>query len=313
MAKFAVICLAGPSSEELRRLNNLLESLFFWEPATSLVVLIDDSPPVRDLAALLPPVLKGKLVVLPNPLAGRGHYWDRGVAGMMAGLSHLATLTEIEFVVKVDTDALVIAPFANRVGRIFADNSAVGQVGAYNPSWYDHSPLNPMRRLSMPVRAWRKAGFPGFWLETALAGRAGEVRGYAIAARRSGYRPGSHVLGGGNAISAQAISQMASGGFFDQPQFWLGHQMIEDLLLSMLVRSVGLECFDDSGNGGIFGVAGRGLPGTPQQMLDRSHAIIHAVKNDPNHSEEQIVDFFRRFRVGGGENRDALETVGAKS
>ena len=298
---FAVICLAGPSADETRRLNDLLESLFFWEPRTPLVLLVDDPRAGRDLAAAAPAPPEGRLIVMPNPLAGVGHYWDRGCAGMAAGLAHLSRIPGIEFVLKVDTDSLVVAPFSERVAGAIRRNPAAGQIGAYTAGsrgerWYSRGWLHPMGRLSLPVRAWRKPAFPGFWLESALRGRARRVRAYACAARAQGYRAGEHILGGGNVISPTALSRMADRGLLDEPRFWRGRMVVEDLLLSMYVRAVGLELLDDSGEGGVFGVAGRGLPHAPLEILRRRHAVVHSVKNDPKFPEEGVLAFFRERR-----------------
>jgi hypothetical protein len=44
-------------------------------------------------------------------------------------------------------------------------------------------------------------------------------------------------------------------------------------------------------------VSHRGLPDTPQRLLDREFAIIHSVKNDPALAEDEIRAFFAAARA----------------
>src|SRR5690606_27190490 len=130
-AKYALVLSLGPEEREVPRVRDLLEGVFAYEPErTACVVMIDDDfRNDRRLAEQFTVPETCKLVVLPNPRRGKGNGWSNGlVAGMITAYHLLAQhAPEIDFALKVDSDTLIVAPFAQQVAAAFAANPNVGQ------------------------------------------------------------------------------------------------------------------------------------------------------------------------------------------
>ncbi len=67
------------------------------------------------------------------------------------------------------------------------------------------------------------------------------------------------------------------------------------MVLGAMSRACGLTLVDLPA---VFGLTHRGLPDTPQGLLERHFAIIHSVKNDPAWTEADVREFFAAARDG---------------
>jgi hypothetical protein len=126
---FAVIIPPGPGDNERRRVLDLMDSLWSYEPGARLCVVIDDSGDARDLfpAGEWPGC---KLVTLRSPYGSRGEpLFGRLSAGILLALRTVHESGPFEFVVRLDTDALIIAPFRNAVREFIESNPEAGMVG----------------------------------------------------------------------------------------------------------------------------------------------------------------------------------------
>jgi hypothetical protein len=309
--RFAVVIPVGPSTIEHERTLDLLESLWFYEPHVSRILVIDDGAEERPFPR--PPTGSVAVERMTNPRNGRGIGITGGLcAGMLAGVKRFAgSEPPIDFVVKLDTDALVIAPFSAKLAALFSRQDNAGIAGAYrrtpNGEPRDFSQwrelLNDLKSRWIPSRRRRaRAGRDSFF---ALRGRPAKMRRQVRDAMRAGYEAGENILGGSYAIAAHAIDKMNSRGLLDDPFHWLDTALGEDVLLAMLVKSVGLELVDFCSDNEPFGVRYRGLADTPQRLVDRGFSIIHSTKNDPNVSESEIRAFFRNRRAHASRVRQA--------
>jgi len=145
-SRFAVVmCVAG-SEDEAARFRDTFASLIHHEPHTALVVIVDDCARARPLAAeaidALPAGTTTRIVQRQHPLAGRNARPEPAfvgphiLAGMSAAFSAVvdnnlnrrgpSTAPGLDFVLKLDTDALVLQPFAVERGptRSAADEEA---------------------------------------------------------------------------------------------------------------------------------------------------------------------------------------------
>jgi hypothetical protein len=297
--RFAAVIPVGPSAAERLRLIDLLASLWHHEPNLSRVVVIDDGAAMVDFPAGPCPIDR-----VISPREGRGNGILGGLcAGMLAGLKHCASFeNEIDFVLKIDTDALVIAPFAAQVARLFHDHPTAGMAGAYRftPNG-DRRDFAPWRELANDLSsAWisdrTRQLRAGRRSPMALHGAPAAMRRAAQLALRNGYQPGENIQGGAYGLSIKAIREMNAASLLNEPLNWLNTALGEDVLVPMLVKAAGLELHDAAGNGDPFGVRYKGLPDTPAELISRGYAIIHSVKNDANFSEGEIREFFRMHR-----------------
>jgi hypothetical protein len=290
-----VLVPVGPGAEEEERLRALLDSVFAHEPDTGHVVLVDDGPSDRALAAAVEVPDTCRLTVLSNPREGKGVPTLGGLCcATVAGLRHLALGTDARFVVRLDTDALVIAPFARRLDVAFGERPGVGALGSYETVCNGHVRQFPawepaLRRLARRVSVWRHPARRGRFLQLALAGRRGRVREEILAALANGYRWGEHCQGGGYALNRPALDRMAAGGMLDDPLRWRDTRAGEDVMIGVLVRAAGLRLDGhvDPGDG-LFAVAHSGLPLPPQHLLDGGYAIVHSVKRTEGWEEPEL-------------------------
>jgi hypothetical protein len=294
MLKCAVIVLVGPNQKELTGLADLLDSLWTYEPQVSWVVLIDDNQYDRKLSESFGAPASCKLISLVNPRQGKGDGYTGGMCtGVLASLAWIQSHTATNFVLKLDTDALIIAPFAEKIHRTFALMPNVGMVGSYNIScngWQRKCSYwaNVIQELYSPAGIW--------WSRTMTAESLCKIREHIQTALNKGYDFGEHCLGGAYAVSAEMIHRMATYGYLDDPQLWVHTRNCEDIMLGVCVRAVGLEMRSLVAQDEPFGLSHIGLADTPERLLAREYSLIHSVKNDKRFSEAEIRQFYQEIR-----------------
>lgn len=305
MVKFAVILPVGPGPHELDRTADLLDSFRVHEPNVSWFVFIDDTEQDRQLAQIFqfPPTCQA--VSLMNPRQGRGVGYRGGLcAAVLTALRWIHQQTDASFALKVDTDTLVIAPFADKIQGAIESLPEVGMLGAYDktpngapresPTWQ-----RIFKKLSSPIARWSKPGrmMTNKPYHLALWGKSAKIRQHIQAALAQGYRFGEHCQGGAYAISAEMIKRMAAGGYLDDPLLWLHAPSGDDPMLGMYTRAVGLKMYNLVDRDQPFGIKFIGLAGTPEELLNRGYSLIHSVKDDPDFSEEAIRNFYQKNRA----------------
>ncbi len=288
--RFAAFAQIGPGPKAVADAADLLDSLSAHEPAAT-ALLVDDEPG-RDLAGLLG--RRDGVRVIPNPRGGRGDGFYGGMcvgtfAGLAAAGADLIGGDPAAFVVKLDADALVIAPFAERLAELARRRPDAGVIGAYRTT-----PNGSPRGFEVQADRVRLIGRRRPF---SLDRRARVLRRLVGRAVANGYELGEHVLGGAYAVTRAGLDGLAATGAFADPLLWLGARLTEDAAVGLHARAAGLTMLDHVGPGEVFGVRYVGLPFPPAELLARGYAIIHSVKNDPQHPEAEVRDFFRRHRV----------------
>ena len=110
---YAAIVPVAATDEDWNRLPDLVDSLSTYGPSVEEIVVLDDGAgQARPL-----PAAPGdcKITRLPNIRAGRGDGWSGGLcAGLIEGYRYLHDnpSPSRKFILRIDTDALAIAPFA---------------------------------------------------------------------------------------------------------------------------------------------------------------------------------------------------------
>lgn len=266
---FSVIVPVGPTPTELHRLSALLESLRRHErPSDIQLILIDDALSARLGADDAPGW--GSTQIVRTPV------WKRRppdphramIAGTVCGLR--AASPEAQFVLKLDTDALVIDAFSEQLGEAFAGDPRVGILGSYDRTctgsrrdWSVWAPTLRRATRRWSLRSPRKVTAVRKLLDSAWAG--GE------------YQLGAHCLGGAYAVSP-ALARRRDLLRWDP---WTRTGVSEDVMMGVLCAAAGLRMRSMTAAGEPFGLAHVGLPGSPEWLLARGHSIVHAVK-DPD-------------------------------
>ena len=270
--RYAVIIPVGPDPRELDRLGALVAELTrHADPSEMRLIVIDDAPPGRSLP-----------LSWPDSILIRTSLWEHGtppdtlsahVAGTLEGLTRARGL---EFAVKLDTDAAVIAPFADALADAFVD-SQLGVIGSY-----DRMSSGAMRDWSVWKRPLARASHR---LAVNRRGRGVAVHYRPAAQRRVIHDTlasaefvaprGAHCLGGAYAVSAAFLQRAALDW---RP--WVRTQLGEDIVVGLLCSQARLTMRSLTAAGEPFAVAWRGLPAPPAQLRAAGHSIAHSVRDE---------------------------------
>ena len=311
MKPFAVVVPVGPWDAEMRRLRDLVESLTYYESRLGWLVLVDDAAPPRrpSFGDGLPAHVQ--VITLQNPRNGRGYAYLGGLAvGVLSAFAWLWRHADPSFTLKLDTDSLVIGPFASAVAERLRAAPAAGLIGALGKTCNRACPdfgrdvesRSPIIGLLEDWRARPAPDTPGPAGEPpspdAVEREAvGRIRRHIEAAERHGYRTLQYCQGGGYAVSPAMLTRMAASGAFDDMLGWAYLPVGEDVIVGMLARSVGLEVVDASSDGEPFGVQSRGLAFSPEDLVGRGYAIVHSVRTDAALDEAHIRRLFASRRT----------------
>lgn len=289
MQGFAVIVPIGPDAAELRRFHDLLDSLWSYERGARLCVAIDSSPHVRNVMPR-DQRMPG-FVTLHNPFRGQGEpLMGRLSASLLVGFDLIRRAGPFDFVLRADTDALIVGEFRDTVSRFLAGHPQTGMLGTLGFTCCRESPHYGCEKTAVSdvvdALATMPRDSPGF----------ARIEAQLSSAYRNGYVGKEYCQGGIYALPFRTLERMSRFGCFDHPEEWLPLAVPEDVMMGMLTRTVGLESTDFSLPGEPFGSNWRGLAYSPQEMLRRGHALIHSVKSDPRYSERVLRRFFKSQR-----------------
>jgi hypothetical protein len=294
--KAGVLVFTGPGPAEPQRLERLVHGLQSYEPGIEAIVIVDDNsgmPHAEILADLFP-----RSRILSNPRNGKGNGWQGGLStALAAGLRLFATMPDIDFIVRLDTDSLVIAPFVDKIGRAFAAQPETGLLGTFN-----HYPASDEQRLphsiadycrtivskiSLPLAVWRHGDWPTRF-QCVLRKKDRIPTRITRNALHNGYRYGDFIQGGGYALSGELVRRACKAGFLDIPEAFMWIPLGEDHLATLLCYACGLKAADLNSPGDPFAVLAKGIPDHPSALKQAGYSVLHSVKNDERWSEEEI-------------------------
>ena len=310
---FAVLVLVGPSPADLQGLQDLIESLLCYEAKMHWLVIIDDSQIDRGLASGVVTPSYCTTISIHNPREGRGNPRLGGqCSGVLAGLSWLFEHATPAFVLKLDTDTLIIAPFVTKLAESADEKTNVGIIGVLGPT-ADRSSAIFRCQFFWPSPiiveyVTRYGHLPRLTNEANGKNASRQYRGTADSlwtpkiksdierAYSNGYLGLHYCQGGSYAISATMLKRLGEDGLLRDGNDWTSFPVGEDVMMGMYASAVGLNVCDCSATGEVFGVQFRALPHSPEELLHRKYSIIHSVRNNSNLSEDHIRNFFRSRR-----------------
>lgn len=312
MSRYALVVPVGPRDLETSRFHDLMKSLWHHEPLISDVIVMDDGPAERNLLDGLTVPQYVQMHFVKHPRAGKRGWDQMGslTMGMHAAYEYVAREVRPDWLLKVDTDSLIIGPFAERITRAFAADPQTGIVGMLQHVKHA-DPTRSSTQWNKTVRGmyWRHLLPFDYYAKRAKGERfvwarndpdrqrrKGVLLSAKIAEKTSTWRFGDHCQGGGYAISHRCLRAISEAGLLTPPTTWGQTNMSEDVSMSMFAAITGYRLTDHSGPGEPFGVRYIGLPDTLDNLVAAGYGIIHAVKNDPRFSEEDIRAYFRARR-----------------
>lgn len=294
------------------------------EPTSALVVVVPIGPNavpafVRDtLDSVLMYTAPGRRIILADDsgqgvgravaagLAGVEVLDAHGPHGMGGGLylvlsrayAHALRGGHFEALLRLDTDALLIAPLAEAApvrmlradphiamgGEIYRDNCSVRAhlEDAAEPG-ASRARLRLALRRPYSVYRWR-----------ALQTERTLGRLYARA-QANGYHSVDYVFGGCNVLSERFLRALHEQGLLPHP--YLGRLPLqEDHLFGLLAAVVGMRLADMQGGTGPFGTAWKGLPEAPADLIAQGKTIVHSTRGWGNMDEAAVRADFRARR-----------------
>ncbi len=284
---------------------DLLASLIHYEPDAcqhcDVWIANDGNQSLAPLKALRKQF--NAMHVFANPGHGVSErVWDRHINGTYAAWTQLRE-RDYEFVLKLDTDALVINPFVERIGRFFAAYPRAGLIGTHI-----HFPSGELRPGNFTMgqhvaqcaqpnpapdlvpqganKAFRKR----------IAATQGERVELLQAARQHGHFGSQHVQGGGYAVSAALLGELRKRQWPRSVDMFNATGIGEDVASALLCKAAGFELMDCNHPGEVFGVWFQELRLSPDELVARDYAIIHSIKDFPGQSEQDVRAWFSRRR-----------------
>jgi hypothetical protein len=216
----------------------------------------------------------------------------------------------VDFVIKLDPDALVIGRFSSYTAKFIDTHTEAGVIGALgcscNPevrAFEDLSREPELLRarrllpLEAPVDGARMkdlaatGGFRRLSLESCRAIHA--LGSHIDDAIQRGYVSDENIQGGACVIARRMLDRMVERGYLTSPLAWAHIPVGDDRILAMYARAVDLRVVDCSLPGQPFGVQSIGLAYPPSLLLELGYTLIHSIKTDWIYSEDSIVTFFR--------------------
>jgi hypothetical protein len=293
---------------EISRANDLLDAIGTFEPAPCRIVVIDDGANDRMLRECLtfPKQIRPAFLVFNRP-RGLSFKKAKGVCGnSLLGFQWIARhAPEAAFGMKLDTDALVIAPFAQKLICEFAAHPGVGVLGANTrtPEGYERDFRRNaalMKSLHARPRGWRQMRLLINYAKDWLVGSpTSTIRAHLSAAVKAGYEYGENCLGGAYAIRQSCIAEMSRRGYLDHPEHWTPIDVPEEVMMHMYARAAGYRLKNYVSPGEVFGIRLTGLPFPLHELLEKGYSIIHSIKNDKRYSEAEVREYFRIRRLQG--------------
>jgi hypothetical protein len=303
--KFALVVAVGPDQKEPERVLDLIDSLEAFEAGNYDFILVDDQQGPSRFADAIPATLRLRYTEIKNPRRGKGEGWAAGcTVAILAGMSELIRRgMRFDFVLKLDTDALIIGPFSQKVTDCFRQHPHVGMLGSIrqaNGTEPEGERIKPLAgaidKLLKQVTIWRATPVGGPAVQMALWGNYRTIRDTIRNALMNGFRIGEHCYGGGYALSRECVKAFAKAGLLANPRIWLPTPLVEDLTISMCTKAVDFHLKDMSGEAQPFAVRYRGLPAAPEKLVEDGRSVIHSVKDFEDLKEVELRAYFRRLR-----------------
>lgn len=274
----AVVVPAAPRDD----VADTVDSIFHFEP-DALVVVLNDGDTRLDLDP--------RVVVLPSlpwPRNALGGLWCKDAYGFDWVLQNSAA----RVVLRLDADALFVGSGAfEAVLQRFEADPGLGVLGSFRIGADGGA-----RDFSQVAAAIdHHCDARGLRLPRARA----TLRRLRAEATRHGYEPGAHALGAAAFLRRELLEAWDRSGWLRSWEL-APTRITDDVLIGLLAYAAGYEIGDAGQPGGVVALRWRGLPFSPQEILDSGACITHSVRSYQGMAEPEIRRFFRERRHGDG-------------
>jgi hypothetical protein len=203
-------------------------------------------------------------------------------------LQHAYERYEFEALLRMDTDALLIGHGLadDAIAKIKATPNA-GILGMYFMSGegiaWAREQLLAMTNIAGYVKDPRRCAF---------------LRQLIYKAERNGWQLGQHILGGALIMTPAYVERINKAGLLHREELRRA-KLQNDHTYSLLCRSVALDLVDFNVPNGPMAITWRGLPASPQDLLEQGAKVAHSTRFWKNMDEAQVRTFFRARRESG--------------
>jgi hypothetical protein len=286
-AKLIVVMTVGPVGPT-HRLEDILDTIssVLYYTSSDRKIIIQDNSSSHNVGAQLLEIFP-ELIVIRTPqnygLSG-GLYKAESLAYLFAH-----TMFNFQALMRMDTDALVIGEgLEDDAAAFFQANPNVGQIGTYMIGTNGE-----VSEFSWPrQQLLHEIGIRG---KLEDAERAEFLRKLVSEAQIHGYQPGEHIIGGVSILNPRFIEKLVDQGLLLREE--LRRSVLqEDHIYSMLVKAVGMDLGEFGGPEHPLANRWKGLPASPQQLVEMGKKVIHSVRFWQDMKEPEIREFFRARR-----------------
>ena len=125
----------------------------------------------------------------------------------------------------------------------------------------------------------------------------------------NGYDLGEFVFGGTYAFSRNGLEKLRENKLLPMKNV-LGADLEEDHFFSMLMVAVGMGLGDLASGDKPFACAWKGLPASPETILNANKKIIHSTRYWGEIKEDEIRKFFRETRQMKSSQTNVVVSIG---
>jgi hypothetical protein len=306
-----VVCL-GPGPRDVERTRDLLEAVRIYEPNTAEIVLIDDGKEDRRLETAYAGLTVNRLTSLRASRQGNAPGLLGGLCeNLLQAYRFITSQTDVDYVLRLDTDAMICAPVAKRLqAELERAGAKTGILGCVDcgPSG-ERRPLEPWnkvsRGLASRIALWPRSPHVGNfskYVSIALSRTRRTIRDRIRLAFANGYVGGVAPMGGAYALSRKLLDAMAQRGYLDDGHLWREIHMSEDALFAIYAFACGFTLADSHRGGSLekpgdlFAVEWQYLHAHPLDIIEAGYAVAHSVKSYGPLGENEIRAAFRAAR-----------------
>lgn len=234
------------------------------------------------------------VLVTRNPGEGgrrsiSGRFWETVCKGLVHSLEHY----HYQILMRLDADALMIGPGADKAGIAFLDkNPEYGMIGSFRVRCdnepRDFSGAAEIMELESGSRLLPKHRALSRSLNSLLD-----------EAEKHGYELGEHIIAPGSMMSRKAAEDMGAHKLLGHHTF-RSTRMGDDHVTCLMLRALGYQLGDFATGDKPLAIWLRNLQWSPEELVQKGKAIVHSVRGYKDLDEAQLRARFRTMRESVG-------------
>ncbi|MBX3086291.1 MAG: hypothetical protein KF716_31940 [Anaerolineae bacterium] len=284
--KLIITISVGPpgSGNKIDDVIDTIRSAMYYGGADSRIVIQDNSHPLntgKKLQEMFP-----QLDMVRSP-RNYGLYGGLYKAESIA-MQHAYERYEFGALLRMDSDALMIGHgFADEAIAKISANPNAGVLGMYFTSGegieWARQQLLAMTSVTGYIKDPRRCAF---------------LRQLIYKAERNNWQLGQHILGGALVMTPTYIERVNKAGLLHREELRRA-KLQNDHTYSLLCKAVALDLIDFNVPNGPMAITWRGLPASPQDLIEQGAKVVHSTRFWKNMDEAQVRTFFRARRESG--------------